>query len=280
MPSSGRVVEIVVVSDLHLGTFGCHAQEILDYLHSIQPKMLILNGDIIDGWAFSKKYFPKEHMAVVARILKMAQSIPVIYLTGNHDDFLRRYSGQTLGNLQLEDKFILERDGKKMWFFHGDIFDHTTQGNAKFLAKLGGKGYDLLIWLNFWLNRGLQLLGRPKVSLSKKVKNSVKRAVKFIGDFEQIAIELSLQHGYDYVACGHIHVPTIRKMDKDGKSTTYLNSGDWIENLTALEYNGGEWSLYHHSSHLTPSVPLPEEPLSPQQDLEAFLTRMTAPTAY
>ncbi len=239
-----RNVEIVIVSDLHLGTYGCHAKELLAYLKSINPKLLILNGDIIDGWAFTKRYFPTSHMAVISELFKMMQrDTKVIYITGNHDEFLRKYSDISLGNLHLTDKYLLDIHGKTHWIFHGDIFDHTTKGGAKIIAKIGGLGYDWLILINRAINWVLKLMGKQKVSLSKRIKNSVKKAVKFIGDFEEKAIELAIANHYDFVICGHIHMPSDRVVTTKSGSTRYLNSGDWIENLSWLEYDKGNWSL-------------------------------------
>lgn len=240
-----RSIEVVVMSDLHLGTYGCHAKEIVQYLKSISPQLLVLNGDIIDGWQFSKRYFPPSHMQVIKEIMSlMGKGTRVIYITGNHDEMLRRYSDIQLGNFQLTDKVVLEINGKKTWIFHGDVFDATTRGSAKILAKLGGHGYDLLIVLNRMINHLLTFFGKEKMSLSKKVKNGVKQAVSWIGNFEQTAAELAIQKGYDYVICGHIHQPQKRIVETNDGSVTYLNSGDWIENLTSLEYNNGEWDIY------------------------------------
>ena len=160
-----RSIEVVVMSDLHLGTYGCHAKEIVQYLKSISPQLLILNGDIIDGWQFSKSYFPTSHMQVIKEIMSlMSKGTKVIYITGNHDEMLRRYSDIQLGNFQLADKVVLEINGKMTWIFHGDVFDRTTKGGAKILAKLGGHGYDLLIILNRVFNHMLTFLGYEKMS--------------------------------------------------------------------------------------------------------------------
>lgn len=246
-----RSVEIVILSDIHLATYGCHAKELLAYLKSIKPQLLILNGDIIDGWSFSKKYFPASHMAVISEFFKlMKKGTQIIYITGNHDEFLRKYTDVEMGNLLLTDKYLLEVDGKKHWIFHGDIFDHTTKGSAKIIAKIGGLGYDWLILLNRAINWILGLFGQHKVSLSKKIKNSVKKAVKFIADFEQKAIELAIDNQYDYVICGHIHQPADRIVTNEKGSVHYLNSGDWIENLSWLEYNKGKWNLEYFDESL------------------------------
>lgn len=238
-----REIDILVVSDLHLGTFGCRAQEFGRYLNSVQPKMIILNGDIIDIWQFKKNYFPASHMKVVRQLLKMASSIPVYYITGNHDEALRQYSDFSIGNLHLVDQLEIEVNGNKYWFFHGDIFDVSIQ-SAKWLAKLGGASYDMLIRLNNVVNWFLIKTGREKMSFSKRIKNSVKHAVKYISDFEESAAEFAIQKGVDYVCCGHIHQPQIRQIYNGEGEVNYLNSGDWIENLTALEYSNNQWSMY------------------------------------
>ena len=239
-----RKVDIVVVSDVHLGTFGCHAQELLTYLSAVKPKTLILNGDIIDIWQFRKSYFPKTHLKVIKKIIDLAsKGTHVYYITGNHDEMLRKFSDTTIGNMHIVDKLVLELDGKKAWFFHGDVFDVSVQ-HAKWIAKLGGWGYDLLILLNRMINWILKKMKKEPYSFSKKIKANVKNAVKFIGDFEKTASDLAIENAYDFVVCGHIHEPQmIRKVNKNG-TTIYLNSGDWVENLTALEYNRKRWKIY------------------------------------
>lgn len=239
-----RKIKLAVISDVHLGTFGCQAKALNKYLKSIDPEILVLNGDIIDIWQFSKRYWPDSHMKVVQRIFKMLSTdTKVYYLTGNHDEMLRKFTDFKMGKLEILDKLVLNLDGKKAWIFHGDVFDITMK-HSKWLAKLGAVGYDTLILINSVVNKISELMGRGKVSLSKKVKNSVKQAVKFIDDFENTAIDIAIENKYDYVVCGHIHQPGIRTLTTDAGTTTYLNSGDWIENLTALEYNDGKWGLY------------------------------------
>lgn len=243
---SKRKVDLVVISDVHLGTYGCRAEELTHYLKSIQPDKLVLNGDIIDIWQFNKRYWPKSHMQVLKEIVKLvAKETPVYYLTGNHDEMLRKFTDFELGNFHLLDKLVLDLNGQKTWIFHGDIFD-ASMTHAKWLAKLGGLGYDLLILINSLVNWVLGKLGREKMSFSKKIKNSVKKAVSYVSDFEQVAAELAVEQGYDFVVCGHIHQPQMRTIVTEKGSVQYLNSGDWIENLTALEYHQGEWSLYTH----------------------------------
>ena len=243
-----RVVDLVVISDVHLGTYGCQAKELLDYLNSIKPNRLVLNGDIIDIWQFRKRYFPKSHLKVIKKIISLAsKGTEVFYITGNHDEMLRKFSETKIGDFHLLDKLVLELDGKKAWFFHGDVFDVSIQ-NAKWLAKFGGWGYDLLILVNQLINWFLVKAGREKFSLSKKIKNSVKKAVKYINNFEDVAAELAVDNQYHYVICGHIHQPQKRLYEGKNGSCLYLNSGDWIENLTALEYQDQEWSLIYYEN--------------------------------
>ncbi len=243
---SKRKIEIAVISDVHLGTYGCNAKALNKYLKSIKPKILILNGDIIDVWQFNKRYWPQSHMKVVQRIFKMlSDETQVYYLTGNHDEMLRKFTDFKMGNFEILNKLVLPIDGKRAWIFHGDVFD-VTMKHSKWLAKLGAVGYDILILLNSLVNWCMKILGKGKVSFSQKIKSKVKSAIKFIDDFEVTATDIAIQNKYDYVICGHIHQPQIREVKNAEGSTMYLNSGDWIENLTALEYNEKTWSIYHH----------------------------------
>jgi UDP-2,3-diacylglucosamine pyrophosphatase LpxH len=258
-----RKLDVAVLSDIHLGTYGCHAREVNRYLKSIDPKILILNGDIIDAWQFKKYYFPDDHIKVVRRILKMMMSgTEIYYLTGNHDEVLRKFSDASFGNFHLKDRLLLEIDGQKIWFFHGDVFD-VTMRYSKFIAKLGATGYDLLIMVNRCVNFVSTSLGRGKMSLSKRIKDKVKSAVTFISDFELTATELAIENKYDAVVCGHIHRPNIKRYANEFGSVAYMNSGDWIENLTALEYKKGEWTLFHYReeefTHIDEYFPEPPE---------------------
>jgi len=243
-----RKLDILVLSDVHLGTYGCHAKELLLYLKTVKPKTVILNGDIIDIWQFSKRYWPKSHMRVVKQVMNwMSKGVKIYYVTGNHDEMLRKFVGFKMGSLKIVNKVILELDnGKKAWFFHGDVFDVTMQ-HSKWLAKLGAVGYDTLIHINSFANFVSEKIFRKgKLSLSKKIKNSVKSAVKFINSFEQTAADIGISNQYDYVICGHIHQPEMRAIENEHGRIMYLNSGDWIENLTALEYVDGEWKIYRY----------------------------------
>jgi UDP-2,3-diacylglucosamine pyrophosphatase LpxH len=262
-----RKVELVVISDVHLGTYGCHARELLTYLRSIKPKTLVLNGDIIDIWQFSKRYWPKSHMKVVKELMTLvSKGTTVYYVTGNHDEMLRRFTGFKLGSFRIVNKILLElAEGKQAWLFHGDVFDVTMQ-HSRWLAKMGAVGYDILILINRFANFiSEKIFRRGKLSLSKRIKDSVKSAVKFINDFEQTAADIGIGNGYDYVICGHIHQPEMRTIINDQGNILYLNSGDWIENLTALEYDKGQWQLFrYHESELNIDEEEGEDPDIPQ----------------
>ncbi|MEM7548378.1 MAG: UDP-2,3-diacylglucosamine diphosphatase [Bacteroidota bacterium] len=246
MKPEKRDVDLVVLSDIHLGTYGCHAKELLQYLKSVNPKSVVLNGDIIDIWQFSKRYWPKTHMQVIKHITGLiAKGVKVQYITGNHDEMLRKFVGFKMGSFSIENKTVVNLNGKRGWIFHGDVFDVTMQ-YSKWLTMLGAVGYDSLIILNRLINAVLIKVGKGPISMSKRVKNSVKSAVKFINNFEETVADIAVRNKYDYVICGHIHQPVIRDIEVNGKSVCYLNSGDWIENLTALEYNDGNWSIYSY----------------------------------
>ena len=245
MKSTKKKIDILVISDVHLGTYGCHGKELLQYLKSIKPKTVILNGDIIDIWQFSKNYWPKSHMKIIKHLFTwIGKGVKTYYITGNHDEMLRRFSGMKTGSFSIVNKLVLELpDYKKAWIFHGDVFDITMQ-HSKWLARLGAVGYDTLILINRLFNFiSEKVFKKGKISLSKKIKDSVKSAVKFINNFEQISADIGISNGFDYVVCGHIHQPEIKDITNRHGKITYLNSGDWVENLTALEYNDGEWKL-------------------------------------
>ncbi|TDH23271.1 UDP-2,3-diacylglucosamine diphosphatase [Segetibacter sp. 3557_3] len=250
MKNDKRVIDILVISDVHLGTYGCHAKELLHYLKGIRPKLVILNGDIIDIWQFSKNYWPKSHMKVVKHLFGwIGKGVKTYYITGNHDEMLRKFVGLKMGSFRIVNKVVLDLPGdKKAWFFHGDVFDVTMQ-HSKWLAKLGAVGYDTLILINRFANFiSERVFNRGKISLSKKIKDGVKSAVSFINNFEQTSADIGISNQYDYVVCGHIHQPAIRTMTNQQGSITYLNSGDWIENLSSLEYVDGAWSIYRFNS--------------------------------
>lgn len=259
MKQPKRRIEIVVLSDVHLGTRGCRAKELLNYLKSIQPEILILNGDIIDVWQFNKRYWPNSHMKIIKHFLSLvSKRTKVYYITGNHDEVFRKFTGMRMGSLQILNDLVLDLNGQKVWFFHGDVFDVIMQ-HSKWLAKAGAIGYDSLITINTFVNAVSRFFGKGQVSLSKKIKENVKTAVKYIHNFEETAADLAIRKGYHTIACGHIHHPEIRQISRPAGNVNYMNSGDWIENLTALEYYDNQWSLYVHreetqSNHLPSGI--------------------------
>jgi UDP-2,3-diacylglucosamine pyrophosphatase LpxH len=266
-----RKVQLAIISDVHLGTFGCQAKELLQYLNSIEPEILILNVDIIDIWQFSKHYWPTSHMMVVNHIIDLiSKGTKIYYITGNHDEMLRKFVGFKISNFSIVNKLVLTIDKKKTWIFHGDVFD-VTMKHSKWLAKLGAIGYDTLILINHAFNWYRQKIGKEKYSFSQKVKDSVKSAVKFINDFETTAADIAIDKGYQYVVCGHIHQPVIKNVNTEKGNITYLNSGDWIENLTALEYNDGAWEIYkYREDTLAKSVQLDYNTSMSKNNAELF----------
>lgn len=270
-----RSIDLVVVSDLHLGTYACRAAEFIAYLRSIEPQMLILNGDIVDAWQFSKHYFPPSHIAVIQEILQMmSNGTRVVYITGNHDETLRRYSDLNVGNFQLTDKILIEVDGKTTWIFHGDVFDRTTRKQAKFWSKLGSNGYALLLGFNRKLNKLMQRFGYEKLSLSKKLMHQFHKRIVRVDEFETMIGELAIEKKYDYVICGHIHEPKKRVISNESGSVCYLNSGDWVEHSTALEYYDNTWQLFNFESAAIKTDKKKVSKIQPQviaEDIAIFL---------
>ncbi|MCW3805181.1 UDP-2,3-diacylglucosamine diphosphatase [Plebeiibacterium marinum] len=245
-----RNLEAVVVSDTHLGTRSCKSKELLTYLKSVQPKHLLLNGDIIDIWQFSKSYFPKIQLKVVRQIIKMMeQGTKVHYIVGNHDEALRRFVGLSVGNLSIVNKVVLDINGAKSWVFHGDAFDVVMQ-HSKWLAKLGATGYALLTALNKMVNSLLALFGQKRISLSRDIKRMVKtKRTDIATRFEKTVAGLAIKKRYKYAICGHIHWPAKKIIHNSNGKVMYLNSGDWVENMTALEFENNDWHLVYFNSH-------------------------------
>src|SRR5688572_22844996 len=189
-----RSIDVLIISDIHLGTYGCKARELVNYLKSVSPNILIINGDFIDCWQFSRRFFPASHMQVIHEILNLlTHGTRVYYITGNHDEVLRKYAEFQLNNFTLADKLILEIDQKMTWIFHGDVFDNTTRGAARVLAQLGSTGYGMLILFNRLINSILEFAGKEKVSLSKKVMSGVNRAVSRVNNLQAIATQIAIE---------------------------------------------------------------------------------------
>jgi len=237
----------IVISDVHLGTSGSKVKELVSFLKLHSCDKLILNGDIIDGWQL-KKYglWKKKHTKFLRIIMKMIENhgTTVIYTRGNHDDFLDSFIPLQIGkNLIIQRDYIHESCGKKYLVTHGDVFDSITTG-MKWLSKLGDLGYTILLWLNKKYNQRRSRKGLPYYSLSAKVKGMVKLAVNFISDFENELVKLAVSKKCDGIICGHIHQPALKYYG----DVLYLNSGDWIESLSALvEDFDGEWSLLFYN---------------------------------
>ena len=174
----------------------------------------------------------------------LSRGVKVYYVTGNHDEMLRRFENFSIGDFQIVNKLVIHHNNNtRSWIFHGDVFD-VIMKHSKWLAKLGAVGYDTLIYINSFINYVSKKMGKGKISLSKKIKNSVKSAIKYVNNFEETAAVIAIEKGYDHVICGHIHQPANRMINTG--SVNYLNSGDWIENLTALEYENDTWKIYHY----------------------------------
>lgn len=244
----------IIISDLHLGAGGSKAEEVTNFLKSYSCKKLILNGDIIDAWQL-KKYgvWKRKHTMFFKRVLKMIEEnkTKVIYIRGNHDDFLDQIIPLRLGkHFQIRKDYILNSGSQRFYITHGDVFDSITT-HLKWLAYLGDLGYTFLLWVNKFYNKYREWRGLPYYSLSQRIKQSVKMAVNYMTDFEEKLTELARSRSCDGVICGHIHHPAIREID----GITYMNSGDWVETLSALvEDFDGNWSLlyYNQSSAVEP----------------------------
>jgi len=222
----------VWISDLHLGTPGCQAHALLDFLKRVESENLFLVGDIIDGWQLKRNwYWPQAHNDVVQKLLRKARKgTKVIFIPGNHDEFARRYVEHNFGGVDVAEEWIHETaDGRKLWIVHGDLFDAVIQC-AKWLAHVGDSAYEFTLKLNRYLNSMRARLGLPYWSLSKYLKLKVKRAVSYVGDFETAVAREARKRGVQGVVCGHIHHAELRDID----GILYANDGDWVESLTAL----------------------------------------------
>ncbi len=267
----------IVISDVHLGTSGSKAKELSNFLKQFSCDKLILNGDIIDGWQL-KKYgsWKRKHTRFFKTVLKMIEDhdTKVIYLRGNHDDFLDQVLPLKVGNFSIQRDYVLKWKDQKYYVTHGDVFDSITT-KLKWVAKLGDLGYTFLLWFNKIYNQYRTRRGLPYYSLSQVIKQKVKSAVSYVSDFEVQLAELAKIKECDGIICGHIHQPTIKSLG----GIAYLNSGDWVESLSALvQDEHGEWSLmYYHETVSAPAADandeLPEEDEMPE-DLVAPVSLM------
>jgi UDP-2,3-diacylglucosamine pyrophosphatase LpxH len=239
-------VRAVWISDLHLGTAGCQAHALLDFLRDVECHTLYLVGDIIDGWQLRRSwYWPQAHNDVVQKILRKARKgTRVVFVPGNHDEFARRYVTHNFGGVEVVDDCVhVTADGRRLWVTHGDLFDGVIQC-AKWLAYTGDVAYEFTLKVNRAFNRLRARLGLPYWSLSRYLKLKVKRAVSYVGDFEAALAHEAKRRGVDGVVCGHIHHAEIRQVE----GVLYCNDGDWVESLTALvEHHDGRLEIVDRS---------------------------------
>ncbi|PXW94553.1 UDP-2,3-diacylglucosamine pyrophosphatase LpxH [Sphaerotilus hippei] len=235
-------VRTVFISDVHLGTPGCQADALLDFLRTVECEQLFLVGDIIDGWQLRRRwYWPQAHNDVMQKLLRKARKgTRVVFVPGNHDEFARRYIGHQFGGIEVvQDCIHTTADGRRLWITHGDLFDGVVQC-ARWLAHVGDTAYEWTLRLNRHLNSARARLGLPYWSLSGYLKLKVKRAVSFISDFEQAVAREARRRGVQGVVCGHIHHAELRDID----GILYANDGDWVESLTALvEHDDGRLEI-------------------------------------
>lgn len=231
--------QAIVVSDLHLGTKDCKAEQFIEFLDKHPTNLLILNGDIIDGWALNRgAKWKKQHTKVISKLLKLSNKTQIIWIRGNHDEFLHEFIGNHFGGIEIREDYVfttkvwMENDvyrNESYYVFHGDVIDIFIT-KYKWLSKIGAVGYDFALWLNRWYNKYRMWRNLPYQSISQKIKGGVKAATNYVNDFEVTALSMAHKKGCNGVICGHIHQPEDRVIN--GKR--YLNSGDWVENMTAV----------------------------------------------
>ena len=257
--AEGSPLRAVFISDIHLGTPGCQAEALLDFLKHHPSDVIYLVGDIVDGWQMRRRWFwPQSHNDVVQKLLRRARKgSKVVFVPGNHDEFARQFDGMHFGGIEIANEAVhTTADGRHLWVIHGDHFDGVIQC-AKWLAHVGDWAYGVTLELNRHFNRIRHRLGLPYWSLSQYLKHKVKRAVSHVNDFERAVAAEARERGFDGVVCGHIHRPEMRTID----GTLYANDGDWVESLSALvEHSDGRLELvhWHRQGHGGLSVPFQE----------------------
>ncbi|WP_048438681.1 UDP-2,3-diacylglucosamine diphosphatase [Caenimonas sp. SL110] len=243
----------VFISDIHLGTPGCQAEALLDFLKHHRCDNLYLVGDIVDGWQLRRRwYWPQAHNDVVQKVLRAARKgCRVVFVPGNHDEFARQFVGHQFGGIQVRSEAVhVTADGHQLWVIHGDYFDGVVQC-AKWLAHVGDNLYEFTLRLNRHLNHLRIRLGLPYWSLSAYLKHKVKKAMNYVTDFEQAVAHEARRRGHDGVVCGHIHRAEMRLID----GTLYCNDGDWVESRTALvEHFDGRLEIISWSPRIAPST--------------------------
>jgi UDP-2,3-diacylglucosamine pyrophosphatase LpxH len=241
-----RELEVAIISDIHLATRACKPKKVLKYLKSIQPRILVLNGDIIDSWRFSRNYFPKQQLKVIRQFIKMLEKgVHIFYVTGNHDEFLRKFNHTEIGKLKIVNQLIFDLDGLKTWIFHGDIFDNTIH-KTKWLAKLGASVYGFFTVFNQIVNRILKWLGKPEIIIYKSITKYLVKEKLNQTKFETNIGNAAIAQGYQTVICGHTHIPKEKNINIQEETIKYINCGDWVEHFTAAEYYDRSWHLHYH----------------------------------
>lgn len=243
-----RRFRTIWISDVHLGTRGCNARLLIDFLDHTDSETMYLVGDIIDGWRLKKKLFwPPEHNDIVWRILKRAKrGTRVVYIPGNHDEIVRQFCGLDFGGVEImRAAFHTTADGRRLMVLHGDEFDAIMLAH-RWLASVGDTLYHVTMGLSGWVNTVRRALGLPYWSLSKAAKHKVKNAVEFIGKYEEAVARAAGERGVDGVVCGHIHNAEFRSFTHNGRAIEYWNDGDWVEGCNALvEHHDGRMEILH-----------------------------------
>ena len=254
-----RRLEIAVLSDIHLGSYACHAEELLTYLSSIDPKILILNGDIIDAKRMRNNYFPPAHLKVVKKIFSLAAKGTVVhYITGNKDEPFRKIDDIYMGTIQVSNRLSLKLNGKNTLFFHGDIFDFSFR-HSHWLLNFGETGFDTLLKLAKLKTKVLGLFGKKNKPFSNPELDCGERDPSQISLFENNVVKMAVNHHYDHVVCGHSHSPNKQLFETKKGECLYLNSGDWVKHMTALEYSFKRWKLYRYENDKLASFYMDEE---------------------
>jgi UDP-2,3-diacylglucosamine pyrophosphatase LpxH len=238
-----REIDVAVISDVHLATMASKAKTLLKYLKSIHPQTLVLNGDIIDSWRFSRNYFPKAHLKVIRQLVRMIEKgVQVVYITGNHDDVFRKFNNTRLGNFSIVNQLEFTLNSRKIWIFHGDVFDHIIH-HSPWLAKFGAAAYGLLTLINKLINSVLRLFGGGELILYKSMKDRILKEKKVLTNFEKAIANAAISKNVDMVICGHTHIPVEKTIVTDKGKVNYINCGDWVEHFSSAECVDGNWSL-------------------------------------
>ncbi|GAA4780488.1 UDP-2,3-diacylglucosamine diphosphatase [Stakelama sediminis] len=252
-----RKYRTVWISDVHLGTRGCNAEMLIDFLDHVDSDTMYLVGDIIDGWRLKKKfYWPPAHNDIVWRIMKRAKrNTRIVYIPGNHDEMFRQFTGMNFGGVEIRRQAIHETaDGRRLLVLHGDEFDAVMLSH-RWLAHLGDAAYTMMMALNRWVNAYRRMMKLPYWSLSKHAKKKVKNAVEFISDFEEIVAREAKSRGVDGVVAGHIHTADMREI----QGVEYFNDGDWVEGCTALvEHFDGRMEILHWGDEIAAREAVPQ----------------------